>query len=223
MFPLIYFLHRPAYAIEQLKMRPQWLIAFLVLAALSVLRLVYNYPAIVAATLDHLPPSAMAADKLLMQEHLAVDLYARAFFLPIRLLAGWSVFALLLYELSSWVGSAEPVHFRQLFALEVHAESVLLLGGCLEIVLHHGSGVSGMPLSAATFLHPQSGIVLASILESLNPFTAWYVALLGLGVRIFCRFSVLKATAVAVTAWIVTLIWNLAIFKYLAESFHLMV
>jgi len=223
MVPLISILHRPAYAIEQLKIRPQWLIAFLVLAALSVLRLVYDYPAIVAAALEHLPPSATAADKLLMKEHLAVDLYARSVFLPIRLLAGWSVFALLLYELSSWVGSAEPVRFRQMFALEVHAESVLLLGGCLGIVLHHGSGLPGMPLSAASFFHPQSDIVMSSILDALNPFTAWYVALLGLGVKIICRFSVLKATAVAVTAWIVMLIWNLAIFKYLAESFHLMV
>ncbi len=199
------------------------MIAFLVLVALSVLRLVVDYPAIVAAALDHLPPSATAADKLLMREHLAVDLYARSFFLPIRLLAGWSVFALLLFELSSWVGPAEPVRFRQLFSLEVHAESVLLLGGCLALVFHPGSGLHGMPLSAASFLPPQSDIVIASILESLNPFTAWYVALLGLGVRIICRFGVLRATAVAVAAWIVTLIWNLAIIKYLAESFHLMV
>ena len=221
MAELAYLFYRPSFAVEKLRTNPRWVLVFLLLAGLNVLFLIHEYPVIMAATLDHLPSSASAGDKAMMKEHLTTDLFARSLFLPVRLLAGWSMFALLLYQVCLSMGPNQPVHYRHFFSLEVHSESILLLGKLAGAALNHGGVPATMPWSLASVVHFPSDVVLTSLLTTLNPFTVWYVAVLGVGTRRFCGFTVVKSVVAVVIVWFVGTACNLGIFEYLVESLHL--
>ena len=157
---------------------------------------------------------------------LSSELPVRSLFQPIRLLAGWSTFAGILYVFIRVLKPPEPVPFGRLLALEVHAETVLLLGGVSSLlspwIIGHPSELAHLtpPFSASWLLPASAMFPLFSLLSSVHIFTLWYTVILTVGIRIFCGVTVRKAVVITVSAWILSVFFEIGILSLLADRLH---
>ena len=110
---LLHILLQPRRAAKEIKVKPQWIIPFILLAAVSMIVMLLQHDSVVHHTLTHLPASATAEDKVIVKQTLDENLVLRSGFLPVRLITGWATFALLLfYACKAW-STSEVVRFQQ--------------------------------------------------------------------------------------------------------------
>jgi Yip1 domain. len=198
---LLLILIRPAASARILRDRPLWVLPFCLLAMLHMGLLAAGDPLRVDAVLAHLPPSAVSADRKEVASMFAGDLPVRVLFRPVRLFLGWGTFAGLLSLFARAFSPAEPVQFRRLFALEVHAEAILFIGAALAL----------LPFPVCV------------LIRSWNLCTLWYVAVLVTGIRVLCGFRIHIAAFIAAGAWVFTILFTLGIITLLANALHLRV
>jgi hypothetical protein len=216
---------RPYPGLLRLKNQPRWLSTFICLAALSAVLLVVVHRHTVEATLAQLPVSATTEDRALVEDMLLSELPLRSLFQPIRLMIGWSSFAALLFLLSRAFRPPSPSSFMHVFALEIHAEAILLLsqiGLCLHIVLQGRGLPSAYPLwSADIFSSAATSMPIHSLLRSLNIFTLWYIVILAAGIRVLFSLSRFKSVLVAVSAFSLSVVLDIGVISLLIPALHL--
>ncbi len=212
--PLLLILVHPFHAAGRLADKPVWIVPFLILAFLTAGALISHHPAQVETTLRHLPSHLTAAERDGVREGLDGRLGVRALFLPARLLAGWSVFALFLFVVCRTALPGSPVRYTPLLALEVHCEAAQVAGAWLLPVLAR--------ILPAWLVNPGEALG-GPLLNSLNISTFWYVALLAAGVSVLCAARPLKATLLVLLVWGSTLALSTAVFRLLRDALHLTV
>ncbi len=197
--PLIF--GHPFRAAEAIRRAPRWLGAFLLIAAgLVALRLAWQ-SRLVEMTLAALPATATAQEREWAHSLLDNELLLRCVFLPLRQIAGMGSFAFFLYLLCGAFGPPMRARFKQVLALEVHAEIFNLIGGSVSL---------GLTLLGAG----------TPLLTSAKIFTLWYVVALTAGVAVLFGFSKTKACLLASTAWIVSVLFNLFLLESVSASMH---
>lgn len=207
--------------------KPRWLLIFLTLALVSVVIEILMHPYSVQSVLHHLPSSATNQDKLAVAQTLDQGLFARAAFLPIRLLFGWATFALMLYYICGFLVPHKIFRFIQIFSLEVGAEAILILAkvaALLHLVINSPNPGSRIfiPLSCADFIptHDYSTFIF---LNSLNVFTVGYIAILTIGISVVCSISKFKALFIVSIVWGISALFNVGIITVLCDRLHLLV
>ena len=226
---LVTILFLPARGTRTLRERPRWIGAFLLLAMMSVGLIILTERQTAAAVLARLPSSATPSDNDAAVSMLSETLVARSLFEPIRLLAGWSAFAGILFVFVRTLSPPEPVRYLRLFALEVHAEAALLVGriaAAVSAMLGHASAWpegGAAPYSAALLVPSTHSFTLLSLLSSANIFTLWYVVLLAAGLRVLCGITIRTAALVALGAWALSVLFDTGIFTLLIDTLHLRV
>jgi hypothetical protein len=210
MFEFLKILYRPPEIFRALKARPAWFALFILLAVISVALLVLQYPALIRSTLEHLPKGATEPDRARLESWMSADLIRRGAFLPIRLLAGWSAFALLLYAGARAFGVAHGIRYAHLLSLELHAETAMVIGSALAVAGVPGAGVLYSPVMGG-----------ASLLTTLNLCTLWYVSLLIWGVSVLCDTSPRKAFLIVVVSWGIGQAFNFGVLSLLQHTFRL--
>lgn len=214
MMPLAHILTHPRKAAAEIRLRPSWVGAFLLLAVLSSGELAVHHRSRVEETVRHLPSHLTAAERSVVVSGLDARLPARIIVHPARLLLGWSAFALLLLVACRTAVPDAPVRFVQMLALQVHCAAAEVLGAWLLPLLH---GLVPDP-----FLRP--GLAVGGpLLNSLNIFTLWYVVLLVAGVGVLCAARPLKSTLLVLLVWGSSLAFQTAVFRLLREALHLAV
>ncbi|MBI4548170.1 MAG: YIP1 family protein [Ignavibacteriae bacterium] len=209
-----------------LSSRPKWLVQFPLLALLSIgiTLLIHSY--LTQLTLAHLPSSATNLDKLSVEQMLHHELGLRCAFLPFRLLIGWISFTFTLYYICKVSRMQIPVRFTQLFSVEVYAETVMIfaqLAAALRISLFDGDHFSTpfpIPLGLDAFVHTHHNFVLLKILNSINLFTFWYLAIVICGVRALYKFRTFKSSVVVLTTWGISTMFNASVLWLLRDKFH---
>lgn len=196
---LFLILIRPAAAARILRGRPRWVLPFCLLALLHMGLLAAGDHLRVDAVLTHLPPSADSMDRQEVSSMFAADRAVRILFLPVRLFVGWGTFAGLLTFIARAFRPVEPIQFRRLFAIEVHAEAILFLAAII-----------------ALFSSP-----IPSLIRSWNLCTLWYVVVLATGIRVLCGFRIHIAALIAAGAWVFTILFTLGITSLLVNALHL--
>jgi len=220
---------RPRFAAAAIKARPRWVLVFALLALLSISIVIATHNQSVQSTLSHFPASATPGDREHVKDILDGELFSKSSFLPIRLLLGWSGFALLLFSLSRSFRPPDQVRFVQVFALEVHAEAIGLLSRLVIFAteLIHGAAQTTLPppplLGVLSIVPPPGDFVLFSLLSSINMFTLWYVLVLTAGIHVLCGFAKRKAFLIVTGAWALTLCCDLAVLALLRDAFHLLI
>lgn len=207
--------------------KPRWLLLFLMLALVSVVVEILMHPYSVQSVLHHLPSSATNQDKLVVTQTLDQGLFARAAFLPIRLLFGWATFALMLYYICGFLIPRKIFRFIQIFSLEVSAEAILILAkaaALLQLVINSPNPGSRIfiPLSCVDFI-PTHDYSTFTFLNSLNVFTVGYIAILTMGISVVCRISKIKALFIVGIVWGISALFNIGIITVLRDRLHLLV
>jgi len=206
---LLIFLH-PVRAAEELRRTPRWLGAFLVIAAGLVALRLASHSHLVESTLAAVPATATAAHLAWARSILDGDLLLRSLFLPLRQVVGMGAFAFFLFLLCTAFDPPVRARFKQVFALEIHAEALNLIGGCISLVIAMAGSDSGT-----------AGVGMFALLTSAKIFTLWYVVALSAGLPVLFGFSRLKAGLLASTAWIVSVLFNLLLLESVSASMHL--
>jgi hypothetical protein len=198
---LLLILLHPFRAAERLRQTPRWLGSFLLVAAgLVALRLAWHSH-LVEMTLAALPATAPAEDRVWARSLMDNDLLLRCLFLPLRQVAGMGTFAFFLFVLCTAFAPPVRPRFKQIFALEIHAEIVNVVGACAAF--------------AVTFTGGNE-----ALLTSTKIFTLWYVVALTAGVVVFFGFPKLKAGLLASTAWVVSVLVNIFLLESVSASMH---
>jgi len=175
--------------------------------------------------LRHLPVSADQHDKVLLTQWLDQESLSRFAFAPVRLFAGWLVFSLALFYACRSAAYGEPFRFAQLFSLEVHAESALLLAKLATLLRAGLSSPSPdsylvTPFSVAVFVDPGS-FPMAAFLNSLNVFTMLYLGIIAVGVSVICNMRTARSIVIVFTVWGVSEFVNSGILAGLQTDLHL--
>jgi len=216
----------PVAAAERIRRAPTWVAsaATLVIAAMGASLLLRSQ--IVAVTLHHLPPTATPTDKETLSSFFRMRLGADIAFLPARLLAGWACTALLLYFLNKIWSPNAPVRIAQVFSLEVHAEAALVLARVVTAI--SGLWATG-PGSAVRVpfgldaLFPTGGTpLLAAALNSVNPFSLWYVALIAVGLARIGGLRPATGWVTSLAAWLLTTGLNITVLELIGQRLHLL-
>jgi hypothetical protein len=200
----------PLRTVRQLKESPRWLGTFLLIAAGLVALRIASQGHLVEATVSALPATVTEADRDWTRAYLDSELLLRCVFLPLRQIAGMGLFTLMLYALCVAFDPPIRARFKQLFALEIHAELFNLLGACASLVttLFVGNGDRGSPEMFALLTTPKI-------------FTLWYVVVLAAGILTLFGYSRLKAGLLASTAWFVSVLFNAYLLQSVSASMHL--
>jgi hypothetical protein len=221
---ILRILWNPRLSLADLKTQPRWIVPYFILAAVSIILYLVTFEDSIRFTLSKLPASANEVDRAVIADAFRQDLGARLLFLPIRLFVGWASFALFLFLLCNSWRSAVRVRFQQIIALEVHAEATLLLGSVCAVVLfwlrndpNPGAWVS-LPLGLDAVVHPGVGVPVTLALNAVNPFSVWYVIVLGMGIRILYQFRVINAFALVLVAWGMSVLFNVTIIVLLRDA-----
>ncbi|HLF13917.1 MAG TPA: hypothetical protein VI932_03385 [Bacteroidota bacterium] len=208
-----------------LRESPRWVGRFIVLAALYVCLGIAGGVDRAELAADRLPPSASAGDRSAAGESLLNGIAIRSLFLPVRLFAGWSIFALvLLYACRIW-STREEVRFVHILASEVYAEGAILAGNAASLAAALLGGTPGDPSApwvpgGLDLLVFADDFVLRYVLNSFNIFSIAYVATLALTVSVVLGVSRTKAFISVLLAWGSTLFVNAGIFHALRTEFH---
>jgi hypothetical protein len=207
---LLLIVAQPLRTVRRLQESPRWLGAFLLIAAGFVALRIASQGHLVEATVSALPGTVTEADRNWTRSYLDGELLLRCAFLPLRQIAGMGVFALMLYALCMAFDPPVRARFKQLFALEIHAELFNLLGACASLVttLLAGNGDPGGPEMFALLTTPKI-------------FTLWYVVVLAAGIWALFGYSRLKAGLLASTAWFVSVLFNAYLLQSVSASMHL--
>ena len=220
---LLHILLQPRRAAKEIKVKPQWIIPFILLAAVSMIVMLLQHDSVVHHTLTHLPASATAEDKVIVKQTLDENLVLRSGFLPVRLITGWATFALLLfYACKAW-STSEVVRFQQVFSLEVAAESTMVLARIASLVYSGGAESSFLrvPLGIDMVFSPSQNVVVQMALNSVNVFSLWYLAVLALGISGICGITKTKSAISVAAVWIVGILSNASILYILRDTLHL--
>ena len=212
--------------IDRITLKPRWLGAFIILAVASVLILIVEYSFRAHQTASLLPPSAFDVDRLAAEQFLQTELLTRCAFLPVRLFTGWISFALVLYYTCVAFAPAQRIRFKQIFALEVHAEAILVFGTLVAAVYAMLSTpaegtIPIVPLSAASFMPGINGLMLL-FMNSVNLFQLLYVVALVYGIRQITGFGRVKSAFIVLIVWAVCAFTNIAMIKFVQERVHLL-
>ncbi len=201
MRPFLLLPLHPVRAMDELRHTPRWLVAFTVIAAGMLALRLASHSHLVDSTLAALPASATEADKAWARSLLDSELLLRCLAIPLRLFAGMGIFAYFLFMLCIAFDPPVRARFKQVLALEIHAEIINAVGAWVSFaVVMVGSN--------------------PSLLTSAKFFTLWYVAALAVGVHVVFGYSKLKASLLAATAWIVSVLFNNLLLESVSASMH---
>ena len=181
---------------DSLRSRPRWVVRFAVLAGLYVILGLAGSAGRTALTERWLPPAATAEARDAAGEALLGGMGIRSLFLPVRLLAGWSTFALLLYYACRIWNAREGYRFAQILAAEVYAEGAVFAGAVTAFAAvllgRGGPAVPWIPLGLDMVVTAED-FTGRYALNSFNVFSAAYVVLLSVSVSAMIGLARTKA------------------------------
>ena len=211
----------------RLKRRPRWLLVFLLLnIALAGFEIGMD-PLFREAAFGRLPAGATEQDRVALSEMLDRQVPLRLAFLPVRNVLGWGLFALCLYFTALAFRPLAPVRFVQVFALEVWAETALLLGNLATLIREWLAPSEAAqfhnvpPLSLLDLIPTAGSLELDAMLGALNLFSGFYLLMLTMGMAAICGFRTRKALVVVLSVWGASLVLNAGALAALRDLLHL--
>ena len=204
----------PTEVFEDIRRRPTWIAALLVLLVVAVGQVMVqaHYTDALATAeqtlemmgIDEVPREQLEARTAAQEE----TRHLRAAGSSVVFVLGWIVSAALFFLLLKLFGS--EVGFAPVFSTTLHAavppvtvRAVLLSG----LLVHRGQQLTSMEIgrllksNLAAFLDPGAPLWMVTLAGSLDLFLVWRIVLLAIGLSVVGRVSRGKGAAAAVVVW----------------------
>jgi hypothetical protein len=220
----------PTEVFRNIKTAPKWLIAFLVICAVSLICGYYMLP--FTQKIMEVTFTSKMSEEQIEQLVSTVTRYRMFLFLlvPIPLLIKWFFITLLLY-LGAILFDAQENRFKTIYAVVVHTELILLLMGLINLLILHIKGLDTINnttdlqgiIGLEYFLAEESqNVPLATLLNNFNIFSLWYIATLTIGMSVICRLKKWESAVLVSSVWFLCIGVQFA-FSLLSENMqHMM-
>jgi hypothetical protein len=208
---LINIFATPTDVFANLKERPRWVIAFVVVSLISIAVGWFMFPFLNQITYKTL--STRLSEQQL-QQALAFSRgfeYIGLIFVPIFLLIRWTFVATLLYFLCVLLEAPPAFKYRAVFSAVAYSEMVLLFMSILNVLILYAKGIGSVhhitdlqAIVGVDFFikNKMSDLPLFILLNSINIFTIWYLATLTIGISIITGCRKLKSALVVTGVWL---------------------
>lgn len=217
----------PRRVFVSLRENPQWFLPFLVLSVIALTIEWFSFPYVLKVTIANLPPNAAQQHIQEAVSYLHGQRAINAAFIPLKLMAGWSLFALVLYYVCIVFKPLEQIQFRHVFAVVVFSEMITVVGKILSFVaalvkgIEHVNTISELNnLYGLDFLFPgaTANLLLFTLMSNINPFSLWYLAVLTVGVSAVTGFGKIKSGVLTVCVWLLALGFGAAVVQLVQEG-----
>jgi hypothetical protein len=219
----------PTEVFQNIKTTPKWLIAFLFIAVVSIifglLLLPFMQKIMEQTLLAKMSDEQVQQTLSTMTGFRTLGLLLAAVPLLIKLL----LYSLFLY-LSAIIFDAQEINFKNIYAVVVHSELILLLMGVFNVLILLIKGVDAVnnitDLNAIIgldyFLADKShSIPLFTFLNSFNVFSVWYVATLTIGISVVTGFSKQKSAILVSSIWLLGVGLQVALAMFSTNMQHM--
>ncbi|PIU44325.1 MAG: hypothetical protein COS95_09515 [Ignavibacteriales bacterium CG07_land_8_20_14_0_80_59_12] len=210
----------PPKAFRNLREQPKWLVAFLFISFLSIIaawRLIPFSEQLSYQILAQRLGEEQAGQAISMVERLK---YIEVAFVPIGLLLRWLVLTAVLYFASILLSAPDELKFKSVYSLVVHSETILVLAGLLNVIILNLKGVYSIHAPADLqaivgldfFLKNRaSNLSLFTLLNAINVFNIWYIAVLTIGISVATGFKKFKSAILVTTVWLLGVGFHVAL------------
>jgi len=200
---------------------PAWVVPLIVLAVLQIAVASLVYDRTVGEVLAGLPDGVSPADRIAVEKTFQEERTIEVLFKPFRLAAGCASFSLVVFGLLQIFFLPVRPRFHHVFSLTVHAELILILGQAGSYIrsLPGLSRSPGMPFSLND-LFPQASFLGSYVLGSFSLFHFWSLAVLVVGLVGVTKMQPLKAAAVVLISWMLTVALSAWALHSMVSFFH---
>ncbi|MFI5252240.1 MAG: hypothetical protein ACHQQQ_07420 [Bacteroidota bacterium] len=210
---------------RSIREKPAWVRTFIILSILSIGIFALSYYTRIHQTSSLLPPSATTHERLVAEQFLWDEEIMRCAFVPVRLFIGWISLSLVLYYTCIAFSPRQSTRLKQIFSLEVHAESFLVFGNFISAMVAILSTptlgkFATTPLSAA-LIYPEVTGIMHLFLNSLNIFQLLYIIVLIYGIFKITGFGVIKSLFIVSIVWAMNIFCNMAMIKFVQERLNM--
>jgi hypothetical protein len=196
------FFFSPIDFFRALDAKPGWMKAFLVSAVLIILTIAIAIPLVTQVSMHQMSQLSVERRQELLQTVHASQ-YIAMLFAPVVHLLKLAVGAYLIWGTCIVFGA--DLNFRKILSLVSYASIIPILDRLAGYPLNYLSGINDIEsssqirstfLSVSAFFDLTAHPALRSLLDSLDLFTFWYLALLVVGLSILGRFSKPKSALI---------------------------
>ncbi len=222
---LLLFPVNPRGAARSIQVRPTWWPAVAVLAALTVLTEIIEWPSVIDGVLAHLPSSASEADREWVRSVLANELSLRCLVTPFIAAGIVMLFSGLLHYLGRAQRFVQRPRYPQLIALVAYAACIPVVVDLLTVCFGAWSGRGASAPSLAWFAGSWgvNDFVLVALLQAVGLAAVWFTVTLAAGLSVLFACSFRRSLLFAVTAWAMAVLANLWLLRIMVETLHLRV
>ncbi len=198
----------PTEVFEELKQKPRWAVAFLTISFFTIVIALLSLPLSRQIMLQAVSRGGAVEGAQLEQAQRFQ--YVGSILIPLTLLFKWLVSAALLYFMTILAGSGQ-IRFKEVYAAVVFAEMILLLMAVVNLLLLVAKGADSIRhitdlqgIIGMDFLMPDrtSNLPLFTLLNNINIFNIWYIAVLSIGISVMSGFSRVKSALLVTTMWL---------------------
>jgi hypothetical protein len=202
----------PKKVFESLKIKPTWLVPFIIVALLGMGSFYFTFPYIMDQQVERIMENEripeQQKDRIVEQlkEKAHPPLWQMALAPAGSLVALVVVAAVLFFVFNVLLGGDST--FRRVFSVYCYSSLIAIPALIVKLPLIMTKRTIDIQTSLAVLLSPESkGSFVHSILSSFDIFTIWQVILVSLGLGLMYKYSTQKALTTVVIIW---LIWIFA-------------
>ena len=202
----------PSEVFADIKEKPHWRIAFIIVLASSMLIGWFMIPAMEQPLRSIYSKSfgengAEAAMSSMMRMYFVLGVIVQPALAFIR----WTVFSIALSCLTRVFNSEAPLQFKQVFSATVYCEIIFILMSTLNVLIIYAKGLEQIETAndltifkgLEFFLkNKNENAVLVTLLGSINIFSIWYLIVVSISIRLFTGLKGSESFMLSVIAWL---------------------
>jgi hypothetical protein len=198
----------PRKVFGSLKIKPTWLVPFLIMAVLGIGFFYYTFPYIMNQQVERIQENERIPEEQKeqiienMKEKNHPPVWQLAF-APAGTMVSLVVAAAVLFFIFNVLLGGDS-SFRRVFSVYCYASLVAMLGMIVRFPLIMTKGDMNVQTSLALLLSPNAkDSFLYSVLSSFDVFSIWQVILVSMGLGVIYKYSTKKAFTAVVILWII--------------------
>jgi hypothetical protein len=198
----------PKKVFESLKIKPTWLVPFIIVALLGMGSFYFTFPYIMDQQVERIMENERIPEQ--QKERIVEDLKEKAHpplwqmaIAPAGSLVVLVVVAAVLFFVFNVLLGGDST-FRRIFSVYCYSSLIAIPAVIVKFPLIMTKRTLDIQTSLAVLLSPDSkGTFVHSVLSSFDIFTIWQVILVSLGLGVMYKYSTQKALTTVVIIWII--------------------
>jgi hypothetical protein len=201
----------PRKVFESLKIKPSWLIPFIIVAVLGMASFWFTYPLIMKEVITNIQENEqfteeqkeMIIERIGEAEH--PPIYQMAF-APVGVIIYFLIIsAVLFFVFNVLLGGSSS--FSRVLSVFSYSSLIAIPKAIVHLPLAFAKQTADVQTSLAIFLSPEAkGTFLHSVLKGFDIFTLWQVILISLGLAVMYNFTTKKSFTVLLILWILLIV-----------------